>query len=48
MFDGYNIGDEKDHAEAAVLLDEKAQHRNQRHSSGPVTQESSVRTRAAQ
>lgn len=43
VFDGYTIVDEKDLAEAAALLDEKAQQRNQRHRSSPATQESSVR-----
>ena len=38
VFDGYNIVDEKDLAEAAALLDEQAQQRNQQHSSGTATQ----------
>jgi len=38
-----NSVDEKDLAEAAARLDEQALQRNQRHSSGTVNQESSVR-----
>jgi hypothetical protein len=40
VFDRYNIGDEKDLADAAVQLDRKAQ-RKLRHSNGTVTPKSS-------
>jgi hypothetical protein len=36
VFDRYNIADEKDLAEAAALLDAKAQQRKLRHSSDTV------------
>jgi hypothetical protein len=37
VFDRYNIVDEKDLADAAAKLDQKAQERKPRHSSGTVT-----------
>jgi hypothetical protein len=43
VFDRYNIVDEKDLAEAAAKLDQKAQPRKLRHSSGTVTSKSSMK-----
>lgn len=43
VFDRYNIVDEKDLAEAAARLDQKAQQRKLRHSSGTVTSKSSAK-----
>jgi len=42
-FDRYNIVDEKDLAEAAAKLDQKAQQRKLRHASGTVTSKSSMK-----
>jgi hypothetical protein len=42
-FDRYNIVDEKDLAEAAAKLDQKAQQRKLRHGSGTVTSKSSMK-----
>ena len=43
VFDRYNIGDEEDLAEAAAKLDQKAQQRKLRDSSGTVTSKSSMK-----
>jgi hypothetical protein len=43
VFDRYNIVDEEDLAEAAAKLDQKAQQRKLRHSSGTVTSKSSMK-----
>jgi hypothetical protein len=40
VFDRYNIVDKKDLADVAAKLDQKAQERKLRHSSGTVTSES--------
>jgi hypothetical protein len=42
-FDRYNIVNEKDLAEAAAKLDQKAQQRKLRHSSGTVPSKSSMK-----
>jgi hypothetical protein len=46
VFDRYNIVDQKDLAEAAALLDAKAQQRELRHGSDPVSPEPDCATRA--
>jgi hypothetical protein len=43
VFDRYNIVNEKDLAEAAAKLDQKAQQRKLRHGSGTVKSKSTVR-----
>ena len=43
VFDRYNIVDEKDLAEAAAKLDQKAQQRKLRHSSGTATSTSGAK-----
>jgi hypothetical protein len=43
VFDRYNIVDEKDLAEAAAKLDQKAPQRKLRHGSGTVTSKSSMK-----